>query len=69
MYDVYQHKSQTNRRLVVIQGRPIPRLQRTEQWELIGWTADVSPEAVAAVEADGFYQYEYDGAQRSPRSP
>jgi hypothetical protein len=69
MYDVYQHKFQTNRRLVVRQGRPIPRVNRTEEWELIGWTGDVSPAAVAAVEADGSYQYDYVDAQRSPRSP
>lgn len=62
MYDVYQHKSQPNRRLVVIQDRPIPRVKRTEQCELIGWTEDVPPAAVAAVEADGFYQYDYAAA-------
>jgi len=58
MYDVYQHKAQASRRLVVPQGRRVPRLQRNEDWEPIGWTGDVSPAAVEAVETDGFYQYD-----------
>ena len=59
MYDVFQHKVATRKRLMIAKGARIPRAVRSDDWEPMGWTAEIPPTAVEAIDTDGYYAYEY----------
>jgi hypothetical protein len=52
MYDVYQHKFRTNRRLLVGQGRPIPRVNRTEARKVERGCIGITARRVVAADSE-----------------